>query len=213
LTAEQPKPLIPVAGRALIDHAMDQVDAATTGPVVVNLHYRGEQIVSHLSGRPVRFSWEHGQILETGGGLRAALPMLGSGPVITLNTDAVWTGQNPLTQLLDAWDEARMDVLMLLLPAGKAVGHGGKGDFLLSDDGRIRRANGADGAVYLGAQILKTNGLLAITEPVFSLNRLWDSMIAEGRAYGLIHQGGWCDVGSPAGIALAETMLRSALDV
>jgi MurNAc alpha-1-phosphate uridylyltransferase len=213
LTADRPKPLIPVAGRTLMDHALAQIDAVEVGPVVVNLHYRGEQIVQHLNGRNIQFSWENDQILETGGGMRAALPMLGSGPVIALNTDAVWTGENPLLQLMAAWDESRMDALLLLLPVHRATGHKGRGDFLLSETGHIRRANGADGAVYLGAQIIKTAGLYAIAETVFSLNKLWDRMIAEGRAYGLVHHGGWCDVGSPEGIVLAETMLAELPDV
>jgi MurNAc alpha-1-phosphate uridylyltransferase len=180
---------------------------------VANLHYHGEQIVSHLQGQSVDFSWEREKILETGGGLRAALPLLGPGPVMTLNSDAVWTGENPLSQLLNHWDGARMDALLLLLPAEQALGHSGTGDFLLDDQGRIQRAKGAAAPVYLGAQILRTEGLAAISEDVFSLNRLWDDMIAKGRAFGLIHRGGWCDVGRPEGIAVAEAMLAGARDV
>ena len=211
LTADRPKPLIPVAGRALIDHALAIADAAGAAPRVANLHYLGDQIAGHLAGRDVGLSWEREAILETGGGLRAALPLLGSGPdpgpVMTLNTDAVWTGQNPLIQLAAAWDDAAMDALLLLLPARQARGHAGSGDFLLDSAGRLVRAKGAPGAVYLGAQILRTDSLPAIPEAVFSLNRVWDRMIAEGRAFGVIHQGGWCDVGRPEGIAEAEAML------
>ncbi|GLS86233.1 nucleotidyltransferase [Cypionkella aquatica] len=205
LTAHCPKPLIKVAGKPLIDHALAIADQAEVTKIVVNLHYLGDQIAAHLGHRDVTFSWES-EILETGGGLKAALPHLGNGPVMTLNTDAVWSGQNPLTQLLTAWDPEKMDALLLLLPTDKALGHSGKGDFLLDDQSRITRAHGTNAPIYLGAQILKTRGLAAIPETVFSLNRLWDLAIADGRAYGLIHQGGWCDVGSPAGIALAETL-------
>lgn len=208
LTANRPKPLISVAGRPLIDHALAVADAAGVTDTVVNLHYLGDQITDHLQGRNLAFSWEREQILETGGGLKQALPQLGAGPVLTLNTDAVWTGQNPLSQLLQAWDPDRMDALLLLLPAEKALGHSGRGDFLLAADGRISRANGAIAPVYLGAQILKTAALTAISEPVFSVNRLWDEMIETGRAYGLIHDGGWCDVGRPEGIAQAEALLH-----
>lgn len=207
LTADRPKPLIPVAGRALIDHALAIADQAGAAPRVVNLHYLGDQIARHLEGRDVALAWERETILETGGGLRAALSLLGPGPVLTLNTDAVWTGQNPLIQLANAWDDATMDALLLLLPTGQARGHVGTGDFLLDGQGRLTRANGAAGAVYLGAQILRTDGLPAIPDKVFSLNRIWDRMIAAGRAYGVIHQGGWCDVGRPEGIAEAEAML------
>jgi len=206
LTANTPKPLIKVAGKPLIDHALTLADAAKVGKIVVNLHYLGDQIAHHLQGRDIALSWEHTQILETGGGLKAALPLLQADTVFTLNTDAIWSGQNPLIELQAAWDPEKMDALLLLLPADRALGHSGKGDFLLAPDGRIIRAAGAAAPVYLGAQILKTQGLTAITEPVFSLNLLWDQAIAQGRAYGLIHQGGWCDVGRPEGIALAETL-------
>lgn len=206
LTANRPKPLIDVAGKPLIDHALDLADAAEITKIVVNLHYLGGQIADHLKNRDVLLSWERDQILETGGGLKAALPLLGDGPVLTLNTDAVWSGQNPLTQLLAAWDPAKMDALLLLLPAETALGHSGNGDFQLDPHGQICRANGHSAPIYLGAQILKTQALSAISEPVFSVNRLWDIAIANSRAYGLIHQGGWCDVGRPEGIALAQSL-------
>ena len=207
LTASRPKPLIPVAGRALIDHALVLADQAGASPRVANLHFLGDQIARHLAGRDVALSWERAAILETGGGLRAALPLLGDGPVMTLNTDAVWTGRNPLIQLADAWDDARMDALLLLLPAAQARGHTGTGDFVMDGAGRLTRAAGRPADVYLGAQILRTDGLSAIPDAVFSLNRIWDGMIANGRAHGLIHQGGWCDVGRPDGIAQAEALL------
>ncbi len=207
LTAHRPKPLINVAGPALIDHALALADAAQIDRIVVNLHYLGDQIVAHLADRKVQFSWESGTILETGGGLRAALPLLGDGPVITLNTDAVWTVSSGLTDLARAWDGDKMDVLVLVMPANLAAGHTGWGDFLLAQDGRISRAKGKAGFVYLGAQIIKTGGLADVAAPAFSLNLIWDQMIARGRAYGLVYTGGWCDVGSPEGIALAEKML------
>lgn len=208
LTANCPKPLIKVAGKALIDHTLDLAAQAGAGRTVVNLHYLADQMASHLQDRDLHMSVEQDQILETGGGLRKALPILGQGPVMTLNSDAIWTGQNPLSQLAAHWDAQRMDALLLLLPSDEATGHTGKGDFLLGQDSRIRRANGAPGYVYLGAQILRPDGLAAINRDVFSLNLLWDEMIAKGRAYGLVHQGGWCDVGRPEGIATAEALLR-----
>ena len=210
LTAQLPKPLIKVAGEPLIDHALDLAGAAGAAPVVVNLHYLADQLTQHLQGRDLQTSIEIGQILETGGGLRKALPQLGAGPVMTLNSDAIWTGRNPLCQLAAHWDPNRMDALLLLLPTEKATGHKGRGDFLLSADGQISRANGAPGLTYLGAQILRTEGLAMVDQEVFSLNILWDQMIAKGRAYGVIHQGCWCDVGRPEGIAEAEAMLEKA---
>lgn len=210
LTADCPKPLIRVAGRPLIDHALALADGAGVTRIVANTHYLAPRMEAHLAPRGVAISRESPRILETGGGLKAALPLLGSDPVLTLNTDAVWTGANALTQLIEGWDGARMDGLLLLLPAAKATGHGGTGDFVMQPDGRLDRARGAAGFVYLGAQILRTAGLADISDEVFSLNLLWDRMIAEGRLHGLIHDGGWCDVGRPEGIVLAENLLGGA---
>lgn len=209
LTANVPKPLIKVAGLALIDHALALAVAAKIDQIVVNLHYLGDQIVAHLRGQDILFSWENGVLLETGGGLRAALPLLGAGPVVTLNSDAVWTDQTALAQLLAHWDDSKMDALVLLLPVDHAVGHKGRGDFILAQDGQISRANGGDGLVYLGAQIIRSDGLADIAEAVFSLNVVWDQMIAQGRAFGLIYDGAWCDVGSPEGIVQAEALLAN----
>lgn len=205
LTANTPKPLVQVAGRPLIDHALDV--AAGAKRIVANVHYKPHALAAHLKAHGVTVSHED-PILETGGGLRAALPLLGQGPVMTLNTDAVWTGTNPLDQLAALWDDTRMDGLLLLLPDA-AVGKG-SGDFIMDDQGRLTRANGASGSVYLGAQILRTDGLSAIPDQVFSLNLLWDRMIEAGRLFGAVHRGGWCDVGHPAGIAQAEALLARA---
>lgn len=212
LTRERPKPMIEVAGRPLLDHALALTESAGLTRRVVNLHYLGQQIADHLAGRDIALSWEREEILDTGGGLRAALPLLGEGPVMTLNTDAVWTGSNPLAQLARTWDPDRMDALLLLAPIDRAEGHGGTGDFVMDDDGRIARAGGRHGLVYLGAQVLQPALLAEIPDPVFSLNRLWDRMIARGRAFGLVHAGRWCDVGHPEGIARAEAMLASWQD-
>ena len=203
LTATRPKPLIEVAGRPLIDHALDL--AAEAGPLrtVVNLHYLGERIAEHLARRDVALAWERGLILDTGGGLRAALPLLPEGPVYTLNPDAIWTGANPLVALREAWDPERMSALLLL---GRV---GGRADFTRDAAGRIGRAMGA-GYRYLGAQILDPAGLAGIEGDAFSLNVCWDRLIAQRRAFGIVHTGGWCDVGQPAGIAEAEALLARA---
>ncbi len=209
LTADRPKPLIPVAGRALIDHALDVATGAGAGRVVVNVHYHADQLEAHLTGRGVSISDERAQILETGGGLRAALPLLGSGPVAVLNSDGIWTGANPLAQLAKAWDD-RMEALLLLLPVGDTRGHGAKGDFRLDRTGQISRGKGGEDHVYIGAQILNPARLAIVPEAVFSLNRIWDQMIDAGTAYGIVHQGDWCDVGHPEGIAEAERLLHHA---
>ena len=210
LTATQPKPLIPVAGRPLIDHARQIGLEAGLTRQVANAHYLADQIVHHLHGTDVAVSVEEGQILDTGGGLRQALPLLGPGPVATLNTDAVWTGQNPLTQLLQVWDGNRMDVLCLLLPADVARSATGRSDFVLGPDGRVDWAKGRKGVLFLGAQILNPNILAPETDTAFSLHGPWTRTMAAGRAFGVIHKGDWCDVGHPGGIAQAEAMLRNA---
>lgn len=208
LTATRPKPLIPVLGRPLLDRALDLARDAQAAPVVVNTHYLGTQIAAHLAGRPdIALSDEAEEILETGGGLRKALPLLGPGPVMTLNPDVVWRGPNPLSALASAWDDSRMDALLLVMPADRVRGRTGRADFTLDGETRLSRATGPEGVVYLGAQILRTEGLRAIPDRVFSLNRLWDRMIAEGRAFGLPYPGDWCDVGSPEGLTEAEAML------
>ena len=129
LTKDRPKPLIEVAGRPLIDHALDLVKDLDPVRTVANLHYHADQLAAHLGPKGVLLSREDPEILETGGGLRAALPMLGADPVFTLNTDAIWSGPNPLTLLQKAWDPSRMDALLMCVPVARTVGHIGSGDF------------------------------------------------------------------------------------
>lgn len=210
LVRDRPKPLLKVAGQTLLDHALNLADQVGCAPRVINAHYLADQIANHVRGRDVAVSHEMGEILDTGGGLRAALPLLGASPVMTLNTDAVWTGRNALEELAEGWNDSRMDALLLLSPASRVLGHSGTGDFLLDGESRLVRAKGRPGLVYLGAQIIRTDLLPTISQRVFSLNLLWDQMIAGGRAYGVVHQGGWCDVGRPEGIALAEGMLSQS---
>jgi MurNAc alpha-1-phosphate uridylyltransferase len=209
LTEHQPKPLIQVAGKALIDHALDVAAGAGITRIVANLHYRARQLADHLGTRDVGLSWERDQILDTGGGLKAALPLLGDGPILTLNTDALWTGANPLTELMTAWDANRMDVLFLTLPAHTARSASGRSDFVMDNAGSITWAAGRAGVLYLGAQIIHPRLVAAVTDHAFSLHGPWTSAIAAGRAFGIIHAGDWCDVGHPGGIAEAETLLST----
>ncbi len=207
LTAEQPKPLLPVAGRPLIDHAISLARDAGIGRIVANLHYRAEMLREHLAGSGVILSEETPEILETGGGLRAALPLLGPGPVFTMNSDAVWSGPNPLRLLAEAWEPARMDALLLCVEKDRALGHQGKGDFVIGEAGRATRG---PGVVFSGVQILRTDALADIPQNAFSLNLLWDRMLTDGRLHALAYPGRWCDVGHPEGITLAETMLEAS---
>ena len=217
LTAARPKPLVPVAGRPLIDHALALAEGAGMGRIVANLHYRPEALARHLEARGVALSRED-PILETGGGLRAALPLLGAGagPVLTLNTDAVWRadpagdGPNPLAALAAAWEEAPAgtEAILLCVPPEGARGHAGPGDFSLGPDGRLRRGGPL---IYVGAQVIDPSTLADVPDTVFSLNRVWDAMIARGGLRGLVWPGAWCDVGRPEGVALAEAMLAQAV--
>jgi len=205
LTRDRPKPLIDVGGKALIDHAIELAAGVGLQQIVVNTHYKPDMIRVHLEGRGVLFSDEADQILETGGGLSHALPLLGAGPVFTLNSDAIWQGPNPLAALKTRWDPTQMEGLLLLLPREAAIGHTGRGDFLVTQDGLLSRG---PGLVYSGAQILRTEGLDEIPDKVFSLNKLWDRMIARNTLFGIVYTGQWCDVGRPESIPLAEAVLR-----
>lgn len=207
LTQDRPKPLIKVAGRPLIDHALDLVQAIAPDRIVANLHYRPDKLAAHLTPKGVLLSHEQPDILETGGGLRAALPLLGDGPVYTLNSDAIWVGPNPLQLLKDAWNPDEMDALLICVPTVQAVGFQRKGDFNVDASGHISRGTEV---VYGGAQIIKTQRLYGFDQPAFSLNLLWDQLQHQGRLFALNYPGKWCDVGNPAGLALAESTLESA---
>lgn len=207
LTAQRPKPLIEVAGRPLIDHALDLAQAIEPERIVVNLHYKAQMVADHLQGRDVRLSVEDPDILETGGGLRQALPLLGAGPVFTLNSDMVWHGPNPLALLAEHWQPEQMDALLLCIPPAQALGHEGPGDFLIDAEGRAHRGGGL---VYSGAQIIKPDTLHEVKERAFSLNLIWNEMLDTGRVQAITYPGAWCDVGHPAGISAAESLLERA---
>ncbi|MGX9356087.1 nucleotidyltransferase family protein [Roseobacteraceae bacterium S113] len=206
LTDHMPKPLIKVDGTALLDHALALCTALNLPRIVVNTHYRAAQIEDHLKDRNIALSHEAPDVLETGGGLRHALPLLGPGPVFTLNTDAVWSGPNPLSALRAAWDPARMDALLLCVPLAQTTGHSGTGDFTIAQDGQLTRGGTL---VYSGAQIINPASLHDITERAFSLNLPWNEMATRGRLFGLSYTGRWADVGRPDAIKPAEDMLRN----
>lgn len=206
LTAQQPKPLIRVAGKPLVDHALALLRDCGIKTIVANLHYKPDVLRSHLEDLGVLTITELPDILETGGGLRNALPLLGDAPVFTLNTDAVWKGPNPVKMLANAWDPIQMDALLIGIPHAQAEGHNGTGDFTIAPDGRLTRG---PGLVYGGIQIIKTDLLNSIEDTAFSLNVLWDKMLVKERLFGLSYPGKWCDVGHPEGINIAERMLAN----
>ncbi|MDC1399343.1 nucleotidyltransferase family protein [Yoonia sp.] len=204
LTNSCPKPMIKVAGKPLIDHALQIANAAKVGPKVVNLHYLPELLKTHLSDDDIVFSEETDALLETGGGLRKALPLLGQSPVMTMNTDAVWKGPNPIDVIQNAW-APQMEALLLLIEKKNVSGHLGAGDFGTDAEGRLHRA---PDMIYTGVQIIRTDVLSEIDQDAFSMNIAWDIIAKRGGLYGAIYGGKWCDVGQPSSIPLAEAMLH-----
>ncbi len=218
LTATRPKPLVEVAGAALIDHVLDRLAAAGVTRAVVNVHYLADALEAHLRrndhGLDIAISDERAKLLETGGGLIKALPLIDTDPFIQVNSDNFWVDGpvDALKLLAERWDDATMDALLLLVPLARANCHGGKGDFHMDAAGRIsrRRVGRIAPFVWTGVQMLSKR---LITEPptdVFSTNVFWDRAIESGRCYGVVHQGLWFDVGNPPAIARTEALLADA---
>lgn len=215
LTADRPKPLVEVGGVALLDHVLDHLRDAGVGKIVVNAHYRADQIEAHLAAHATDFdvliSDERDLLRDTGGGLVQALPMISDDPFICVNADNWWTndGENAISRLMAHWDAARMDVLMLLVPLATAYNSQGIGDFNMDADGRLSRRVGDAPAPYVwtGIQLLSKKLIIDPPSDVFSTNVFWDRAIAEGRCMGLVHEGMWFDVGYPAAIAATEERL------
>jgi MurNAc alpha-1-phosphate uridylyltransferase len=210
LTDEMPKPLVELAGRPLLDRALDRLGEAGVGQVVVNSHYFGEMIAAHLEGRKnIALSPEE-ILLETGGGVKAALPHLGEDAFFVVNSDAVWTdGPTPaLARLAAHWDEGQMDALLMLVPLPTIVGAGvnDRGDYHLEPDGRARRREEGEVAPFLfgGVQILHPRLFDESPDGPFSLNVLYDQAEEVGRLFGMRHDGEWYHVGSPEELATAE---------
>lgn len=209
LTRDIPKPLVKVAGRPLIDYALDLTREAGVERLVVNSHAHAQILGDHLmSAAPEALVSRESKRLETGGGLKRALPLLGPGPVFTLNADMVWRGGNPLDALRAGWRPG-MGALLCLVRRPAAIGHHGPGDFELKEDGRlVRRGLSARASfVYAGAQIIDTRILTEFPEDAFSLNVVWNRLLNSGSLFGIVHAGSWVDVGTPEGIALAEAEL------
>ncbi len=211
LTKNCPKPLIKVANKPLISYSLQLARDAGLRRIVVNSHYHAEQLETYLSGHSdITVVRETPDILETGGGLRNALPQLNSNPVFTLNSDMIWTGENPLTALVKGWDPAKMDALLMLIPTQNIEQNTSPGDFYLDNAGRIDWRGDRPTApfMYTGAQIIKTDLLRSFEQKCFSLTAVWDRMIQARRAFGLVHSGGWVDIGQPERIGVAEATLQ-----
>ncbi len=214
LTRDCPKPLLEVTGRSLIDRTLDRLVEAGIRDAVVNLHYLPDMVREHLEKRDdirIAFSDESDEILETGGGISKALPILGDTPFYVVNSDNIWLGKNAFDPLWECWNPAKMDALLLLTPIEGAIGYTRAGDFALDDDWQLVRRDDQPSApfVFTGVQILHPRLFEGAPEGAFSLNILWDKAIAEGRAYGVVHTEGWCDVGTPEGLDdAAKALLR-----
>lgn len=217
LTDDRPKPLLDLDGRSLLDHALDRLEDAGVGQVVVNAHWHGGQIAAALARRGdsrIAVQMEE-DLLETGGGVTLALPKLGAGPFAVVNGDAFWLdGPTPaLKRLAAAFDPEQMDALLLMVRTTQVDGVVGQGDFLLDPLGRMRRPREREIAPYLfaGVQILSPALFAGAPSGAFSLNRLYDRAIDAGRLFGLVHDGAWFHLSTPEDLHNAETTLRAGL--
>lgn len=217
LTDTMPKPLVEVAGKALLDHVLDRLADAGVVRAVVNAHYLGEQIIAHTKDRArptVTISDERGLLLGTGGGVVKALPALGDAPFFHINSDTIWIdGVRPnLVRLAEAFDPSRMDALLLLAPTTGSIGYAGRGDFTMQGDGRLRRRGEREVApfVYAGAAILSPALFKDAPPGEFSLTTLFERAAAEGRLHGLRLEGLWMHVGTPDAITQAEAAIEAS---
>jgi len=219
LTASRPKPLVEVAGKTLLDHCLDRLRAAGVRKAVVNVHYLADALEAHLSNRvegiEIAISDERKLLLETGGGLANALPLIDADPFLSINADNLWIDGpvDTLRLLSSSWDDARMDALLLLVPLARANCHKGQGDFYMNAAGALRRRKPGAVApfVFTGIQIVSKRLFEGeIPAGPFSTNLLWDRAIAAGRCFGSVHQGLWFDIGAPPNIKKAEKILGSA---
>lgn len=214
LTASQPKPLVRVAGKPLIDHALDRLAEAGVAKAVVNVHYLADALEAHLKARKspaVVISDERALLLETGGGMKKALPRLPD-PFFCLNADNIWLDgpRNAFADLSAAWDARRMDALLLVVPHSRAENFGGKGDFHMDPLGRLtrRRPGRIAPFIYTGIQLVSHRLLRDSPEGPFGTMQLWERAIDERRLYGAAFTGRWFEVGNPQAIAPTEEALR-----
>jgi len=214
LTDDRPKALVEVGGRALIDHMLDRLVEAGVQKAVVNVHAFADQLEAHLAWRrdlEIIISDERDGLLETGGGLKKARPLLGESPILVANIDSVWTeaGAPALLALIGAWDGAAMDALLLLAAVERCLGFDGPGDFFRGDDGRLTHRGEAPIAplAYMGVQIIEPAIIDTWPEHPHSLFRHWLALQAAGRLHGLVMSGRWMHVGDPAARDAAERAL------
>jgi MurNAc alpha-1-phosphate uridylyltransferase len=214
LTNDRPKPLVMVAGKALIDHDLDRLVAAGVKRAVVNLHYKAEMLKTHLAKRgDIEIAWsdETGELLGTGGGVAQALPQFGGKPFFILNSDSIWVeGVTPaLGRMMEFWDGDRMDGLLLMASMVTAMGYEGRGDFVLDAEGHVARPDkdALTPFAYPGVQIVHPRLFADAPKGAFSTNLLWDRAIAAKRLFGTRLDGVWIHVGTPQARDEAEAYL------
>lgn len=218
LTTTTPKPLVRLGGKALIDHALDRLAAAGVGRAVVNVHYLADLVEAHCARRAgppsIVVADERAHLLDTGGGTKAALPHLGPGPFLVHNTDSAWLEgpRGNIARLVETYDPARMDILLLLATTAGSIGFDGPGDFEVDADGRLerRRERAVAPFAYAGVAVLSPDLFAGTPEGAFSLNLLFDRAEREGRLFGLRLDGVWLHVGDPRALAEAEARLAIA---
>ena len=212
ITDHMPKPLVPLCGRALIDHAIDRVIEAGVKRVVVNTHYKASMMKAHLEARKdVEIVLSHEEtLLDTGGGVKNALPHLGDA-FFVINSDVFWlNARNPaLVRLAEAWAEKDLDALLMVQRTTSAIGYEGVGDFVVDPLGRVRRRNEREVVPHLfaGMEVLRRRFFDQSPDGAFSLNALWNRSIVAGRLAAMIHDGEWFHVGTPQGLAASENRL------
>lgn len=217
ITDRMPKPLVPVAGRALIDWGLDSLAAAGVEEAVVNVHHHADQMIAHLAERKsprIVISDECEQLLDSAGAIVKALPEIGPEPFFILNADTFWIeGATPnLARLAAQWDPARMDILLMIAVVSRAVGYSGRGDFVMDKEGMLARVpeRTVSPFIYAGAAIADPRFFEGEAVRPVSLNRFFDRAIAEGRLYGMRMDGLWLTVGTPDAIGEAEQAIAEA---
>ena len=217
LTDKLPKPLVKVGGKTLIDHALDRLADAGVAKAVVNVHHIADQIEAHLTGRTrpqIAISDERDALLDTGGGVVKALPLLGSEPFFHMNSDTLWIeGVTPNLPRLAAQFDDKMDILLLLASTATSIGYEGRGDFAMAPDGRLTRRREREVApfVYAGAAIMRPSLFAAAPKARFSLSTTFDRVAEAGRLYGLRLEGTWMHVGTPEAIKAAEAAISESV--
>lgn len=214
ITERLPKPLVKVGERTLLDRALDRLQEAGVERAVVNIHYLGHLIEQHLKKRrkpKLEISDETDELLETGGGVTKALPMLGEEPFLVVNADVLWLNGSlcAIERLAEQWDPEKMDALLMVHHTVEAYGYDGVGDFNMTADGLLSRRKEREISPYLftGVQILHPRLFEGVPEGPFSLNLLYDKAIEAERLYGVCHDGEWFHIGTPDGLAEAEDFM------